>query len=96
MFERVAARELERVECELRGAAVGLLDLNGFKEINDTLGHYDGDELLIEIARRLREVLGPKGMWPGSAGEECALRCSTWTTTTSVRRPRERRAGGSG
>lgn len=33
------------------------LDLDGFKEVNDAMGHQGGDQLLIEVARRLNEVI---------------------------------------
>ncbi|MEV0005885.1 GGDEF domain-containing protein [Micromonospora sp. NPDC050980] len=37
---------------------LALVDLDGFKQINDTYGHHTGDEVLIEVAARLAEAIG--------------------------------------
>jgi diguanylate cyclase (GGDEF)-like protein len=56
-------------------ALVGVyfMDLDRFKEINDTLGHHIGDSLLIEVARRLDDVVARRGILARLGGDEFAL-----------------------
>jgi len=54
LFNEVAEQALSRAARDPATTAVMFLDLDGFKTINDSLGHDAGDRLLIEIARRLR------------------------------------------
>jgi diguanylate cyclase (GGDEF)-like protein/PAS domain S-box-containing protein len=51
-------------------AAVIVMDLDGFKEINDSLGHAAGDDLLIELGRRLKAALGTSDTVARLGGDE--------------------------
>ena len=60
---------------ELRGGQVGvlLMDLDGFKEINDTLGHHHGDALLQRVGERLLASTRPGDLVARLGGDEFAL-----------------------
>ena len=53
--------------------AVIVLDLNQFKEVNDTLGHHVGDQVLVEFSRRVRSVLRDDDLLARFGGDEFAI-----------------------
>jgi len=52
---------------------VVMLDLDRFKEVNDTLGHQAGDQLLVEVAGRIKQLLDPDDVLARLAGDEFAI-----------------------
>jgi len=63
--------------------AVFFLDLDRFKQVNDTLGHEFGDLLLVEVATRLKNLLNSKDIVARYGGDEFVL------TLANIRHPRE-------
>jgi diguanylate cyclase (GGDEF)-like protein len=73
-LQRELAAALEDVSAgRTRGAAVMILDLDEFKEVNDTLGHHQGDALLVEIGARLTTAVGEAGSVCRLGGDEFAV-----------------------
>jgi diguanylate cyclase (GGDEF)-like protein len=63
--EAIANSDVRKQSC-----ALFLIDLDRFKQVNDTLGHPAGDVLLQQVAERLREVLGSDGQAGRVGGDE--------------------------
>ena len=68
-----AVDEMAGREGECQSFAVAVLDLDRFKAVNDTFGHAVGDQLLCEVASRLVEALGNRGLVARLGGDEFGL-----------------------
>lgn len=53
--------------------AVGIIDLDGFKPVNDTYGHATGDRLLVEVGKRLQGICGDGISLARLGGDEFAI-----------------------
>jgi len=78
-LERVAGALRERGTAATR-LAVLLLDVDRFKNINDAYGHAAGDEVLSEVARRLRAAMAPEDTVARLGGDEIAVLCARVAT----------------
>jgi diguanylate cyclase (GGDEF)-like protein len=64
---------LERMHAEGRQGCLILLDLDGFKSVNDAYGHKSGDRVLVEVARRLKEAMDSTAIFARLGGDEFAI-----------------------
>ncbi|QIZ78559.1 EAL domain-containing protein [Ferrimonas lipolytica] len=69
-FNKQVAQLLEKNALLSQPSALLFLDLDRFKNINDSFGHSSGDELLVEAARRLQQYIGPADMLCRFGGDE--------------------------
>ena len=66
----------EALECLTKGSqpfAIIMIDLDGFKAINDRLGHEAGDAVLVEVGKRLRRILRANDVVARLGGDEFAV-----------------------
>jgi len=66
-------QSIYHVKREKDSLAVMMIDLNNFKDVNDTLGHPEGDKLLVNVAERLADVIRESDMVGRLGGDEFAV-----------------------
>lgn len=73
LFDERLAQAIADAEAAQQGLALFILDVDAFKQINDTLGHGAGDAVLRTIGARLREAVRPFDTVARLGGDEFAL-----------------------
>jgi diguanylate cyclase (GGDEF)-like protein len=73
LFRERSVRALEEAQRNSNSLAIMMIDLDHFKEINDTLGHQVGDELICEVAHRLEEARPEGATVARLGGDEFAV-----------------------
>ncbi|WP_081665874.1 bifunctional diguanylate cyclase/phosphodiesterase [Marinimicrobium sp. LS-A18] len=73
---RVMRRLLGQAERSGKGFCVILVDLDDFKQVNDSLGHRAGDQLIVALAERLKAQLGPGEHLVRQGGDEFLMMCA--------------------
>jgi diguanylate cyclase (GGDEF)-like protein len=72
-FEEELAQVLHPDRPPTDALTVMFLDLDDFKQVNDSLGHHTGDKLLVQIARRLRALMGSRDLVARWGGDEFVI-----------------------
>jgi diguanylate cyclase (GGDEF)-like protein len=86
MFHDRLLQELKKVQRSGTKLALFFIDLDRFKEVNDTMGHAKGDALLVEAARRIVACVRDSDTVARMGGDEFTVILTEVTDTASVER----------
>jgi diguanylate cyclase len=88
------SERLERAIAEVRNggptAAVFYIDLDNFKDVNDTLGHHIGDELILNVTRRLSQIMRDDDLVARLGGDEFVIIMTCASKSCSLQAVAER------
>ena len=73
MFQNILDQQLHDANETGTDFAVMLIDLDGFKSVNDSFGHHSGDELLQKLSMRMRSLIGSGNIVARLGGDEFGL-----------------------
>lgn len=83
-FSEQLSKASGRAEREGHKLALLFLDLDNFKDVNDAMGHDVGDELLVQLSRRLRAALRVGDTLARMGGDEFAVLCENVTDIDAI------------
>ncbi|HEX5204748.1 putative bifunctional diguanylate cyclase/phosphodiesterase [Paractinoplanes rhizophilus] len=86
-----ALAEAVRVRAEKEVVATLLFDVDGQRDVNESMGHAAGDKLLAEVAERLRGIAGPGALVGRIGGDEFVVTLRAESTDVTVRLATEMR-----
>ncbi|UXY15036.1 EAL domain-containing protein [Chitiniphilus purpureus] len=84
LLDQALAHAVDRARRDNTKVALGFIDLDHFKQINDAFGHKIGDELLINLAQRLKSVLRDNDLLARWGGDEFVVVLPDLTDTARL------------
>jgi diguanylate cyclase (GGDEF)-like protein/PAS domain S-box-containing protein len=89
LMDRLAMMISRSERCKT-GSALLMIDLNGFKHVNDSLGHHIGDRLLVQVADRLRSAVRAMDTVARMGGDEFVVLVSDFDNVQAAERVAEK------